>query len=108
MELDSLASEFEIERGEPNGEGLEQGAGVGRVHVEVLLAYAPELHVDVVVVVLVYQLKVLHRCLVHASIEVQYKCLDLFVPLRWLVKEKHYLLCIVDLKLLLYRLIFIC
>ena len=30
-----------------------------------------------------------------------------FVPFRWLVKEKHDPLCVIDLKLLLYRLIFL-
>lgn len=60
-----------------------------------------------VVVVLVYQLKVLHGRLVYTAIEIQHERLHLFVPLGWLVKEKHNPLCIINLKLLLYRLIFI-
>jgi len=49
----SLAGELEVERTEPDSEGLEEGAGESTVHVEALLAHAPELHVDVVVIVLV-------------------------------------------------------
>ena len=30
-----------------------------------------------------------------------------FVPLGWLVKEEHDLLCVINLELLLYRLVFL-
>jgi len=86
---------------------LEEGAGVGHVHVKVLLANAPKLQVNVIVVVLVDKLKVLHARLVHASVEIQHKSLDLFVPFGWLIKEEHDSFCVIDLKLLLYCLIFI-
>ena len=60
QECGSFAGELEVEGSEADAKGLEHGAGVGHVHVEVLRADSPELHINVVVVVLVYQLKVLH------------------------------------------------
>ena len=39
----SLASKFKIEGGEADAEGLEERAGVGDVHIKVLLANAPKL-----------------------------------------------------------------
>ena len=62
---------------------------------------APKLHVNVVVVVFVYQLKVFDARFIHSAIKVQYKGLNLLVPLWWLVKEEHNSLRIVNLKLLL-------
>ena len=56
---------------------MEEGARVGHVHVKVLLPHAPKLQVNVIVVVLVDQLKVLHARLVDASVEIQHKGLDL-------------------------------
>ena len=73
----SLASELEVEGGEADAEGLEERGRVRHVHVEVLLAHAPELHIYVIVVVLVYQLKVLDGGLIHAPIEVKHKRLHL-------------------------------
>ena len=73
----SLASKFKVEGGEADSERLEQRAGVRHVHIKVLLPHAPKLQVDVVVVVLVYQLKVLDARLVHTSIEIQHERLHL-------------------------------
>jgi len=56
----SFTCEFEVERRESNREGLKDRAGERHVHVEVVLAHATKLQVNVVVVILVYQLKVLH------------------------------------------------
>jgi len=72
-----------------------------------LLTHAPELHIDMVVVVLVYQLKVLDTGLVDSAIEVEYEGLDLFVPFGWLIEEEHDSFCVINLELLLNRLIFI-
>lgn len=58
-----------------------------------------------VVVVLVYQLEVLDACLVHTPVEIQYKRLHLFVPLRGLIEEKHNFLHIVLFELLLNRVV---
>ena len=77
---ESFAGELEVEGSEADAEGLEHRAGVGHVHVEVLRTHSPKLHVDVVVVVLVYQLKVLDRCLVYSSVEIQHECLHLCGP----------------------------
>ena len=60
-----------------------------------------------IVIVFVYQLKVFDTRFIYSAIEVKYEGLDLLVPLRWLVKEEHDPLCIVNLKLLLDRLIFL-
>lgn len=74
-----------------------------------------------VVVVLVYQLKVFHGRFVYATIEIQHERLHLcdrirvskllgvltFVPLGWLVKEEHDPLCVINLKLFLYGLVFL-
>jgi hypothetical protein len=71
------------------------------------------LHVDLVVVVLIYQLEVLDRGLVDSAIKVEHEGLDsyekririfktlTFVPLGRLVEEKHYVLGVVLFKLLL-------
>lgn len=60
-----------------------------------------------IVIVFVYQLKVLDTRFIYSAIEIKYKGLDLLVPLWWFVKEEHDPLCIVNLKLLLNRLVFI-
>ena len=60
-----------------------------------------------IVVVLVYQLEVFDGGFVDAPIEIQYEGLNLLVPLRWFVKEEHYLLGVINFELLLYRLIFL-
>ena len=54
-----------------------------------------------IVIVFVYQLKVFDTRFIYSAIEIKYKGLDLFVPLRWFVEEEHDPLCIVNLKLLL-------
>ena len=56
---------------------MEEGAGVSHVHVKVLLAHTSKLQVDVVVVVLVYQLKVFYARLVDSPVEVQHERLHL-------------------------------
>ena len=66
----SLARKFEIEGGESDRESLENWTGKRDVHVEVVFADAAELHINVVIVVFVYQLKVFDGCLVYASVEV--------------------------------------
>ena len=68
--LFSLARKFEIERGESYRESLEYWTGKRDIHVEVVFADAAELHIYVVIVVLVYQLKVLYGRLVYAPVEV--------------------------------------
>jgi hypothetical protein len=73
----SFAGEFEVEGAECDSEGLEEGHGEGDVEVELVLAHAPELHVDLVVVVLVYQLEVFNRSLINTTVEIQHKCLHL-------------------------------
>jgi len=65
-------------------------------------SYTAKLHVDMVVVVLVYQLKVLDRGLVDSSIKIEDESLHLFVPLGWLVEEEHNSLSVIDLELFLY------
>lgn len=66
-----------------------------------------------IVIVFVYQLKVLDTCFVYTSIKVKYKRLYLyknliiilkwltFIPLRWFIKEKHNIFSIIDLELFL-------
>ena len=104
----SFACKLEIKGSESNAEGLEEGARERDIHVKVVPSYATKLHINVIVIVFVYQLKVLDTRFIYSAIEVKYKGLDLFVPLRWFVKEEHDSLCIVNLKLLLNRLVFLC
>ena len=75
--LFSLTSKLEIEGGQAYAEGLEKWGGVRYVHVEVLGANTAKLHINVIVVVLVDQLKVLNRGLVHAAVEIKHKSLYL-------------------------------
>ena len=70
-------------------------------------ANAPKLHVNVIVIVFVYQLKVLHTRLINSPIEVEDEGLNLFIPLWRLVKEEHDPLCVINLKLLLDCLVFL-
>ena len=65
----SLASDFEVKGGEVDAEGLKEPSRVRQIHVKVLLAHAPKLHVYLFVVLLVYQLKVLDGGLIHAPID---------------------------------------
>ena len=81
--MTSLAGKFKIEGGEANGKGLEERAGESYIHVEGILAHSTELHVDVIVVVLVYQLEVFHRRFVHSPVEIQHKCLHLYTFTRY-------------------------
>lgn len=76
--IHSLACKFEIEWGESYREGLKQAARERHVHIERVLANSPKLHVDVIVVVFVYQLEVLNGGLVHTAIEIQHKRLHLY------------------------------
>lgn len=101
----SLAGKFEIEWGQADREGLEQADREWNVHIKIVFAYAPKLHVDVVVVVLVYQLEVLDARLVYAPVEIQNERLHLFVPFGRLIEEKHDLLHVVLLELLLNRVV---
>ena len=101
----SLTGKFEVEGGQADGEGLKDGAWEGDVHVEVVLAHASELHVNVVVVVLVYQLKILHACLVDPPVEVEHEGLHLLIPLGGLVEEEHYVLRVILPELLANRLV---
>lgn len=73
----SLARKFEIERGESYREGLENGTGKRDIHVEVVFADAAKLHIYVVIVVFVYQLKVLYGGLIYAPVKVKYESLHL-------------------------------
>jgi len=73
----SLARKFKIEGGEPNRERLENWAGERDIHVEVVFADAPELHINVVIVVFVYQLKVFYGRFVYPSVEIKHESLDL-------------------------------
>ena len=75
--LFSLTSKLEIEGGQAYAEGLEKWGWVGYVHVEVLGANTAKLHINVVVIVLVDQLKVLDRGLVHAPVEIKHESLYL-------------------------------
>ena len=74
----SLACKLEIEGGQTYAKRLEDRCWVRYVHIEILLAHTPKLHVNVIVVVLVYQLKVLYARLVHTSIEIEHECLYLY------------------------------
>ena len=79
------------------------------------MANAPELHINLVVVVFINQLEVLHRGFVYSAIKIEYEGLDsctqreevkfikvlTFVPLRRLIKEEHYIFSVVLFKLLL-------
>jgi len=87
---------------------LEEAARECDIHVEGVLSHAPKLHVDMVVVVFVYQLEVLDGGFVNAAVEIQHKGLHLFIPLWWLVEEEHNVFGVVDLKLFLYRMFSIC
>ena len=103
----SFACKLEIEGSESDTEGLEERARERDIHVKVVPSYATKLHINVIVIVFVYQLKVFDTRFIYSAIEVKYEGLDLLVPLRWLVKEEHDPLCIVNLKLLLNRLVFL-
>ena len=103
----SFACKLEIKGSESNTEGLEEGARERDIHVKVVSSYATKLHINVIVIVFVYQLKVLDTRFIYSAIEIKYKGLDLLVPLWWFVKEEHDPLCIVNLKLLLNRLVFL-
>ena len=103
----SFACKLEIKGSESNTEGLEEGARERDIHVKVVPSYATKLHINVIVIVFVYQLKVLDTRFIYSAIEIKYKGLDLLVPLWWFVKEEHDPLCIVNLKLLLNRLVFL-
>ena len=78
MHLHSFACEFEIKGTESCTEGLEQGHGEGSIHVEVVLANSPKLHVNPIIIILVYQLEVLHRSLINPTVEIQDESLDLY------------------------------
>lgn len=103
----SLAGELKVETCESNAKRLEQRARVRYVHVKVLGSHPTKLHVDVIVVVLVDELKILDGCLVYPSIEIEHESLHLFVPLWWLIEEKHYALGVINFKLFLNGLVFI-
>lgn len=107
VDSSSLAGELEVETCESDAKRLEQRARVRYVHVKVLGAYPTKLHVNVIVVVLVYQLKILDRCLVNPPIEIENESLHLLVPLRGLIEEKHYALGVIYFKLFLDGLVFI-
>ena len=66
-----------------------------------MAANATKLHVNVIVVVFVYQLKVFDTCFIYTAIEIEHERLHLLVPLWRLVKEEHDPLCVINLKLLL-------
>ena len=66
----SLTRKLEVEARQGDAECLENRLRKGYVHVKVLLACAAELHVDAVVVELVYQLEILDRGLVDSAIKV--------------------------------------
>ena len=66
----SFASKFEIEWGETYTEGLEEGTWEGYIHVKVMTTDAPKLHINMVVVVFVYQLKVFNARFIHSTIEI--------------------------------------
>jgi hypothetical protein len=53
LNYQSLASEFEVKAAESDAKSLEQTERESTVHVEVLLSYSSELHVDLVVVILI-------------------------------------------------------
>jgi hypothetical protein len=55
----SFACQFEVKRRQANPEGLEEREGECAIHIEIILAYPPELHVYPVIVKLVYQLEIL-------------------------------------------------
>ena len=103
----SFACKLEIKGSESNTEGLEEGARERDIHVKVVSSYATKLHINVVVIVFVYQLKVLDTRFIYSAIEIKYKGLHLFIPLRWFVKEEHNLLGVINFELLLYGLIFL-
>jgi len=118
----SLAGELEVETCESDAKRLEQRARVRYVHVKVLGADPTKLHVNVIVVVLVYELKILDGCLVNPSIEIENESLHLWesnnksghkkgvltlVPLRWLIEEKHYAFGVIYFKLFLDCLVFL-
>ena len=79
------------------------------------MANAPELHVNLVVVIFIDQLEVLHRGFVYSAVKIEYEGLDsctqrkgirlmrvlTFVPLRRLIKEEHYIFSVILFKLLL-------
>lgn len=75
----SFASKFEIKGGKADSEGLKERHGIGHVHVEVLGADAPKLHIDVIVIVLVNQLEILHTRLVDPPVKVKHKSLHLCI-----------------------------
>lgn len=97
----SFAGKFEIEWGETYAKGLEEGTWEGHIHVKVMSTDTTKLHVNVVVVVLVYQLKVFNAGFIHSAIEIEHEGLNLFIPLRRLVKEEHDPFCVINLKLFL-------
>lgn len=103
----SFACEFEIKGRQPNCKGLEQRGWESHVHIETMRANTSKLHVNVVIIILVYKLEVFDWCFVHASIKIKHESLYLFVPLGRLVEEEHDSLCVVNLKLLLKWLIFV-
>jgi hypothetical protein len=74
----SLAGKFEIKGCESNRECLKEGAGKRHIHIEGVFAHSAKLHIDVIVVVLVYQLEVLHAGLIHSPIKIQYESLHLY------------------------------
>jgi hypothetical protein len=113
----SLAGKFEIKGCESDCECLKEGAGKRHIHIEGIFAHSAELHIDVIVVVLVYQLEILDTGFVHSPVEIQYERLHLckkskklgailtLVPLRRLIEEEHHMLDVTDLKLLLDRML---
>ena len=97
----SFACKLEIEGCESNTKGLEEGTRERDIHIKVVPSYATKLHINVIVIVFVYQLKVFDTRFIYSAIEIKHKGLDLFVPLRWFVEEEHDPLRVVLLELLL-------
>ena len=84
---------------------------------ECLFAYSTELHIDMVIIVLINELKVLNRRFVDSSVEVENESLHLyknltakkltFIPFGRFVEEEHYVVGVILFELLPYRLVFL-
>lgn len=105
-EANSFTGKFEIKTTERNTICLENATWKSAIDIELIFSDTSKLHINFIVIIFIYQLKVLHTRFIYSTIEIKYESLNLFIPFWWLIEKEHYIRCFVISELPLDSVLF--
>jgi len=85
----SFAGKFKIKTTQCNTKCLENATWKSAIYIELVFTDTSKLHINFIVIIFIYQLKVFNTCFIYPSIEIKNESLNLLVPFWWFIEKEH-------------------